>query len=346
MEGGSAIDRSTIWPYSDGKPAAFFYSRYGHPTGAEAERALGELEGGHALLFASGAAAATAAVLALAGPGRTVALAEGCYFGTPTLFRWLERWGLRVVEFEQTGPPPEGADLVWLEAPSNPFLTFPDLEAAAAHPAVVVVDATASTPALLRPLEHGADFVLHSATKYLCGHHDVLLGALVARSGDDLARIRELRGLSGPIASPDAAWLLLRGLKTLDLRVRRQSESALELARRLAAHPAVERVRYPGLGPDPLAARSLDGGFGGLLSFDVRGDARRVETATLLIANATSLGGVDSVMEARHRWEGDRVPENLLRLSVGLEDVDALWADLEQALARAGEPEEGLEPTA
>ena len=288
MQRQPPIDRSTIQPYREGKPGEFYYSRNAHPTGVEAERALGVLDGGHALLFSSGAAAVATAVLALLEPGKTVAIAEGCYYGTGALFRWLSRWGLRCVEFDQTGAPPAGADLV-----------------------------------------------LHSATKYLGGHHDALLGALVCRSEDDLARVKELRGLSGPIAAPDSAWLVLRGLKTLELRVRRQSETALELARRLAEHAAVERVRYPGLGPDPLAARYMDGGFGGLLSFDVRGDARRVETSTRLIANATSLGGVDSVLETRHRWEGDRVPRNLIRLSVGLEDVEALWADLEQALATA-----------
>jgi cystathionine gamma-synthase len=330
-----AVDRSTIWPYSDGEPGEFYYQRYGHPTGTAAERELGALDGGTALLFPSGAGATTAVVLAFCEPGQTIALAEGAYFGTRVTFAELERWGLRIVEFDQTGPPPDAVDLVWLEAPSNPYLTFPDLEAAVAHPAPVLVDATASTPVLFRPLEHGADFVLHSATKYLGGHHDVLLGALACRRDADFDAVKEVRGLTGAIASPDAAWLLLRSLKTLEVRVRRQSESALELARRLADHPAVERVRYPGLGPDPLAARYMDGAFGGLLSFDVRDDPSRVETSTRLIANATSLGGVDSVLEARHRWEGDRVPEGLIRLSVGLEDVDALWADLEQALERS-----------
>ena len=329
------VDRSTIWPYREGDPGPFFYARYDHPTGVEAERRLGELERGHALLFASGAAASAAAVLALLGPGKTVALAEGCYYGTPLLLRELERWGLRVVEFDQTGPPPDGADLVWLEAPSNPFLTFPDVEAAAAHSGLVLVDATASTPVLFRPLEHGADVVLHSATKFLGGHHDVLLGALVFREQESYARVKEVRGRTGGVAAPDAAWLLLRGLKTLRVRVERQSSSALDLARRLDAHPAVERVRFPGLG-DRLAARYMRGGFGGLMSFDVAGGAeaaRRVETSIRLITNATSLGGVDSLLETRYRWEGDRVPRNLVRLSVGLEDVDELWADLEQALA-------------
>jgi cystathionine gamma-synthase len=335
MRDRASIDRSTIAPYAAGKPGPFYYARYDHPTGLEAEGALGQLEGGPTLLFASGAAACAAAALGLLEPGRTIALAAGAYYGTGRLFASLGRWGLRFVEFDQTGPPPDDADLVWLEAPSNPFLTFPDLEAAAAHPAPVLVDSTASTPVLFRPLEHGADFVLHSATKYLGGHSDVLLGALVCRSEQDHARLKELRGLSGAVAAPDAAWILLRSLETLALRVTRQSATALELARRLAAHPTVELVRYPGLGPDPLAARSMQGGFGGMLSFDVGGDAHKVETSTRLIRNATSLGGVRSTLETRRRWEGERVPESLIRLSVGLEDVDALWADLEQALARA-----------
>jgi cystathionine gamma-synthase len=315
------LDRSTIWPYRDGEPGEFYYQRYAHPTGVEAERVLGKLEGGEALLFPSGSAAITALVLAELEPGQTIALAEGAYYGTGVLFASLGRWGLRFVEFDQTGPPPAGADLVWLEAPSNPFLTMPDLEAAVAHPARVVVDSTAATPVYLRPLEGGADYVLHSATKYLGGHHDLLLGAVVCRDSGSAARLREFRGRTGIVATPDSAWLLLRSLKTLRPRLERQTETAGDLARRLQAHDGVETVRYPG--------------FGGLLSFDVRGDARQVETSLNLIANATSLGGVDTVLESRSRWEGSRVPENLLRLSVGLEDVDELWSDLEQAIANA-----------
>ena len=312
------VDRSTLWPYEDGEPGEFYYQRYAHPTGVAAEHALGELDGGHALLFPSGTGAATSVVLALLGPGDTIAVAEGCYFGTPTMFKVFERWGLRHVEFDQTGPPPDGVQLVWLEAPSNPFLTMPDFEAAAGHPAPVLVDSTAATPINLRPLERGADLVLHSATKYLGGHSDVLLGAVVCRDQATADRLREFRTRSGIVAAPDPAYLLLRGLKTLGLRVRRQNETATEIARRLDDHPKVERVRYPG--------------FGGLLSFDVDGDVREIEKSTSLIKNATSLGGVESTMESRHRWEGDRVPENLLRLSVGLEDVDELWSDLSEAL--------------
>jgi cystathionine gamma-synthase len=318
------VDRSTIWPYDErGEPRAFFYQRYGDPTGSEAEARLGELDGGYAVLFPSGAGATSALVLSQLKPGDTIALAEGCYFGTGVTFQAFERWGLRYVEFDQTGPPPVGVQLVWLEAPSNPFLTMPDLEAAAAHPAPVVVDATVATPILLRPLEHGADFVVHSATKYLAGHDDALLGAVVCRDAATADELRTFRGRAGIVAAPDAAWLLVRGLKTLELRVRRQSETAADLAARLAEHPKVETVRYPGLG--------------GLISFDVEGGeaARLVETSTRVIANATSLGGTTSVMESRRRWEGDRVPAGLLRLSVGLEDPDVLWADLTQALERA-----------
>ena len=180
-----SLDRATIWPYDErGEHGDFFYQRYAHPTGVAAEQALGELDGGHALLFPSGAGATTALALSVLQPGSTVALAAGVYFGTGRLLAALEPWGVDVVEFDQTGPPPEGADLVWLEAPSNPFLTMPDLEAAAAHPATVVVDATVATPVHLRPLEHGADFVLHSATKYLAGHDDVLLGVVVAKDDE------------------------------------------------------------------------------------------------------------------------------------------------------------------
>jgi cystathionine gamma-synthase len=199
---------------------------------------------------------------------------------------------------------------------------MPDFEAAVAHPARVVVDSTAATPVYVRPLERGADFVLHSATKYLGGHADVLLGAVVCRSSDDAARLREFRGRAGIVAAPDPCWLLSRSLKTLPLRMERHTAGATAIVERLRTHSAVQIVRYPG--------------FGGLLSFDVADAdaAHQVEISLQRIKNATSLGGVDSVLESRYRWEGDRVPPGLLRLSVGLEDPDELWADLERALAR------------
>jgi cystathionine gamma-synthase len=315
------LDRSTTWPYVDGEPGPFHYSRNSHPNAVAAEHELGELEGGEAVLFSSGTAATTAVALGLLSPGETIALARDAYYGTGKTFEELGRWGLHHVLFDQTGEPPD-AQLVWVEAPSNPLLTMPDFDAAAAHPAPVLCDATAATPVHLRPLERGCDLVLHSATKFLAGHHDALIGAVVCRRHEDAERLRAFRTATGGVAGADAAWLLVRGLKTLEVRVRRQTETARELAERLRGHAKVTVVRYPG--------------FGGLLSFDVaHGEAARaVETGTETITNATSLGGVESLIEARHRWEGDRVPEGLLRLSVGLEPADELWADLERAFTR------------
>jgi cystathionine gamma-synthase len=332
------VARATIEPYVDGVPGPRFYQRYAHPVGLDAEGLLGELDGGRALLFPSGMAAVCSLAMATLRPGATVAVADGGYFGTVGLLRGeLARWGLSVIGFDQTGAPPAGADLVWLEPCSNPMLTFPDLDEsiAAAHAAgaQVAVDNTVLSPLLLRPLEHGADFVVHSATKILAGHHDALLGVVVCARDEDAERLLEWRGHTGIVAAPDPAWLLVRGLKTLGVRVPRQSATALELARRLSEHPAVQTVRYPGLGPDPVAARYTDA-FGPILSFDVAdGDvAARVEQSLQLIENATSLGGTATTLEGRFRWEGDRVPTGLLRLSAGLEAIDDLWADLEQAL--------------
>jgi cystathionine gamma-synthase len=331
-----AVQRATIHPYADGVPGPVFYQRSAHPVGLDAERLLGELDGGAALLFPSGSGATTALLLTFLAPGATVAVADGGYYGTVALMGALARWGIEVVPFDQTGPPPEDVDLVWLEPCANPMLTFPDLDAAiaSAHEAGarVVVDNTVLSPLLLRPLAHGADFVMHSASKILAGHHDALLGAVVAREPGDAARLQAFRTASGIVAAPDPAWLLLRGLKTLGVRVPRQSATALELARRLARHPAVDVVRYPGLGDD-VAARYVTA-FGPLLSFDVAdGDrAAAVERSLRLVENATSLGGVSSTLESRHRWEPDRVSPKLLRLSVGLEDVEDLWSDLERAL--------------
>src|SRR5262245_34522189 len=315
------VDRSTIWPYdAGGEPREFYYARYGHPTGAAAEARLGELEGGEALLYASGMAAETTVLLALARPGARIALAEGAYYGTSVLLRELERWGISFVEYDQTGPPPP-ADVVWLESPANPVLTLPDWEAVRAHRdtngSLVVCDATVSTPVYLHALDEGADLVVHSATKFLTGSHDALLGATVTRDAELTARLREVRSRTGTVSAPHAASRLLRGLDSLERRMRRITTTATDLALRLAAHQAVERVRYPG--------------FSGLISFDVA-NPRAVETATRVITNATSLGGVNSTIESRHRWEGDRIPEGLLRLSVGLEEVEELWADLAHAL--------------
>jgi cystathionine gamma-synthase len=317
------LDRSATWPYEGGEPGRFSYARADHPTGVACEDALGVLDGGYALLYPSGMAAVTNVVLTMLRPGGTIALAEGAYYGHRTLLDHLGPWRVNVIEFDQTGPPPDRVDLILVEAPANPLLTMPDFEAAAAHPAPVVCDATVSSPLRLRALEHGCDVALHSATKILSGHDDVLAGVTVTRDEELRDRLHLTRRLAGIVASADTAWLVHRGLETLAARLDRQEATARVLAERLEAQTAVETVRYPG--------------FSFLLSFDVAdGEAAgRVERALRTIVNATSLGGTHTKLEARHRWEGDRIPSGLLRLSVGLEDPEVLWADLEQALATA-----------
>ncbi len=265
--------------------------------------------------------AVTGVVLTMLPPGGTLALAEGAYYGHSKLFAHLRPWGVNAVEYDQTGAPPPEADLILIEAPANPMLTMPDFEAAAAHRAPVVCDATLSSPLRLRPLERGCDVSLHSATKVLAGHDDLLAGMITVKDDALYERLHLTRRLTGLVASADTAWLLERGLKTLEVRLERMEATARELADRLQRHPAVTTARYPG--------------FGFLISFDVAdgASARRVETGVKAMQNATSLGGTKTKLESRHRWEGDRCPEGLLRLSVGLEPVEALWADLEQALA-------------
>lgn len=317
----SEIDHSASWPYADGEPARFSYARAAHPAGEACEAALGELDGGRALLFPSGMAAVTTAVLTLARSGQTVALAQGAYYGHRVLFDLLASWDLRCVEYDQTGLPPAEADLIIVEAPSNPMLTMPDFAAVTAHRAPAVCDATVASPLRVRALDEGCAVALHSATKILGGHDDVLAGVLVTRDESLFERLATTRHRTGMVASADTAWRVHRRLHDLGERLERQEASARVLVERLRAHPAVHCVRYPG--------------FSFLASFDVADAeaARAVETSLQLIVNATSLGGTKTKIEGRHRWEGERCPPGLLRLSVGHEDVEELWADLQRALA-------------
>ena len=243
---GSPLDRSATWPYEEGEPGRFSYARADHPTGVACEEALGALDGGHALLYPSGMGAVTTVVLTMLRSGGTIALAAGAYYGHRVLFDHLAPWGVNVVEFDQTGPPPDEADLILVEAPANPLLTMPDLEAAAAHPAPVICDATVATPLRLRPLEHGCDVALHSATKILAGHDDVLAGVTVTRDPELRDRLHTTRRLAGIVAPADTAWLVRRGLETLDVRLARQEATAGVLAERLADHPAVDDRPLPG----------------------------------------------------------------------------------------------------
>ena len=329
------------------------YTRDANPGFDQAEALLNALEGGQGCrLFASGMAAA-AAVFQSLGPGDHVVLPEVTYHGVRT---WVKshgmHWGLDV-EFVPNGDlarlkaamRPGETRLVWVESPCNPLWAIADIAASAeiAHRAGarVVADSTASTPVLTRPLEHGADLVMHAATKYLNGHSDVMAGALVTARDDDMwRRIAALRHDAGAVVGPFEAWLLLRGMRTLYLRVRTSSASALAIAEHIESHPGIERVLYPGLPSHPgheVAARQMDGGFGGMLSIRVTGGADAalaVSGACRVFKRATSLGGVESLIEHRASIEpaDSPVPADLLRLSVGIEDVGDLIADLERGL--------------
>jgi len=324
------------------------YGRDGNVTWTALEDVVGALEGGRCLTFASGMAAASA-VLELLGPGDTVVLPSSCYLGVAALVRSRAEkygWTVRTVDVADTDAvlaAADGADLVWLESPTNPLMEVADLPAigAALRGRVrTVVDNTFATALLQRPLEQGFDLVVESGTKFVGGHSDLLLGAVTVRPDADAlyADLAAVRHDSGAVPGPMEAWLALRGVRTMPLRVRAAVANAGTLAARLADHPGVARVRYPGLPDDPgheRAAATMDG-FGSLLSIDLA-DARTAERfidGCVLWTHATSLGSVESTFERRRRWSGelDVVPEGLVRLSVGVEHVDDLWHDLEQSL--------------
>jgi cystathionine gamma-synthase len=324
------------------------YGRYGNPTWQALEQAIGALEGGRALTFSSGMAAAHA-VLELMPPRTVVVVPHNCYLGVADAIdrrQAKDGWQVRRVNVADTAEvlaAADGADLVWIESPTNPTIEVADLPALGRNLAkemIFVVDSTFATPLLQRPLESGADIVLHSATKLLSGHSDVLLGALVT-SADDIETFEALEAVRrsfGAAPGPMEAYLALRGLRTLPLRLAQAQTSAQILAERLVTHKHVRGVRFPGLPEDPghdVAHRTMSG-FGSLISIDLA-DARTAEAfidGCSLWGFATSLGGVESTLERRRRWGGEllSVPEGLIRMSVGIEHVEDLWADLAQAL--------------
>ena len=333
-----------------GYPGGYEYGREHNPVWELLESAMSALEGGAATTVLASGMAAISAVLELAPVGARVLIPVNGYSGTRRLATEMHDAG-RIIAVSVDIADTEavvraGADaVVWLlESVTNPLLTVPDLAAciAAAHQAgaLVAVDSTFSTPLTLRPLELGADVVVHSLTKYAGGHSDLILGSATARDAGLGERIRSWRTAAGSIPGQLETWLCLRGLRTLDVRLRRQMASAALLADRLGDHGAVERVHYPGLASHPQHARAaaqLSGGFGAVVSFETSGGGARAEavcTGTRLWSHATSLGGVESTLERRARYALDAgvVPESLIRLSVGIEDVDDLWQDLDQAL--------------
>ena len=332
------------------------YARADNPAFDQAEAVINAIEGGHqALLFASGMAAATAVFQALS-PGDHVLAPKVMYW---SLRNWLltfaTQWGLQVELIDMTSPAavqaavrPGKTKLVWVETPANPLWTITDIRATAniAHAAgaLLAVDSTVATPLLTRPMDFGADLVMHAATKYLNGHSDLIAGVLITREdGEYWQRVRKVRAQLGGTLGSFESWLLLRGLRTLHLRVRAACASAQRVAEHFHGHPLVAEVLYPGLPScqgHAIAKLQMQGGFGGMLSIRARGGeaaAIAVAAKTQLWKRATSLGGTESLIEHRASVEGAGTPAplDLLRLSVGIEDCGDLIDDLEQALQAA-----------
>ena len=317
------------------------------PTIEALEEIVGGLEGGLALAYSTGMAAVAAALDGLP-VGAAIAVPQDPYQGVKGLVAAGEqqgRWAVIRIDLADTAGWRQAAteaDLLWLESPANPLITVADLPAICAAPrpagTLVAVDSTFATPLVQRPLDYGADIVMHSATKFLGGHSDLMGGMLVTRDEGLIGRLEERRTLAGATLGAMEAYLATRGIRTLALRLERAQANALELAFRLEAHPEIRRVRYPGLPDDEnhAVARSFMDGFGPMLSFETTGEgdrATRVCEAVRLINHATSLGGVESTMERRAVIPGqETIPQTLIRFSVGCENVEDLWLDLEQAL--------------
>ena len=342
-----------------GLRGGYEYGRSGNPTRTSLETLLASLEGGvRALSFASGLAAEDALLRAALRPGDHIVLGNDAYGGTHRLIERIHGdWGIRNTSVDladldavREALASDGTRMLWIETPSNPLMKISDIAALAelghAVGATVVVDNTFASPALQQPLSFGADVVVHSTTKYLGGHSDVIGGALVFAAEELAEKAKFLQFAAGAVSSPMDAWLTVRGIKTLDVRLRRHSANAQAIAEALVGHDGIEAVYYPGLPDHPghdLAARQMSG-FGGMLSVAVSGGAeaaRRFAESTRVFQLAESLGGVESLIgypsEMTHasvRGTALEVPDDVVRLSVGIEDVDDLLADVEQALAR------------
>jgi len=327
------------------------YGRYGNETWSALEEAISVLEGGKTLLFSSGMAAISA-VFSLLPDGAVIVAANNGYQGTTTLLKKLhesEKLKVRFVNLANTDEclaAIPGAQMLYLESPLNPLLEVVDLPkiiaAGKSAGCGVAVDNTLATPLLQNPLALGADISIHSVTKYLSGHSDLILGSLSTNDQALYGRLEQSRRYGGAIAGPFEAWIALRGLRTFAIRMQRSQENAMELATRLSKDSRISKVRYPGLATDSYhsLAKSFMKGFGAMISFDVSASVEQVDlmcNSSKLITNATSLGGVESIWERRRRWatESATVPENLIRFSVGIENVDDLWADIQQALTAA-----------
>lgn len=323
------------------------YGRFGNQSWRALEEAIETLENGKTLLFPSGMSAIGAIFRLIPATACIVASKNG-YTGTMNVLRQLEAAGAKVryVDVSNTDEVLDalnGADFAWIESPTNPALEVCDLPtviAAAKKAGVIVgVDNTFSTGLIQKPLDLGADLSMNSVTKFISGHSDILMGSVSTNSDELMGKLVDIRKFGGAIPGPFEAWLALRGMRTLSLRLAKAQENAMELAKRLSNHPEVERVRYPGLPTDPHheRAKSFMNGFGAVLSIDVKGGPEAADKAcssSKLVTFATSLGGVETLWERRHRWgsESPTIPVNLVRIAVGIEDIEDLWADIDQAL--------------
>ena len=327
------------------------YGRYGNETWSALEEAISILEGGKTLIFSSGMGAISS-VFSLLPEGSVIVAAHNGYQGTTTMLKKMneiERLKVRFVDLADTDAvlaAIPGAAMIYLESPTNPAIEVVDLpkiiSASKASGCGVAVDNTLATPLVQNPLALGADISIHSVTKYLSGHSDIILGSVSTNDQALYGRLEQARRYGGAIAGPFEVWLALRGLRTFALRMQRSQENAMNLATRLSKDPRISKVRYPGLETDPYHARakSFMKGFGAMISFEVKATADQIDLmcdSSKLITNATSLGGVESIWERRRRWatESQTIPENLIRFSVGIENADDLWADIESAFAAA-----------
>ena len=329
-------------------PGELGYGRFANESWTALEDAISSIEGGRTLAFASGMAAISAGFNLLP-KGSVVTASSNGYTGTKGLLQQLaadERIEVRWVDVSNTAQVLEalkGTNLFWLESPTNPAMEVADMplliEAAKRFGAGVAVDNTFATALLQTPLEYGADISMNSVSKFIAGHSDIILGSLSIADPALYTRLETMRRMAGAIPGPFEAWLALRGIRTLAVRMDRSQASAMELAKRLQSHPSVERVRYPGLPDDPhhATAKKFMKGFGAIVCIEIAGGAEAAEkavAASKLVTFATSLGGVESLWERRHRWsaESPEVPTNLVRISVGIEDVEDIWNDIDQAL--------------
>ncbi len=327
------------------------YGRYGNESWSALEEAISTLEGGQTLIYGSGMAAISC-VFSLLPHGAVLTASHHGYQGTTVMLKQMHESGRLTVRFvdladtEATLAQIPGTQMLYLESPINPGIEIVDLPkliaAGKAAGCGVAVDNTLASPMVQNPLAMGADIVIHSVTKYLSGHSDLLLGSTSTKDPALNVRLEQARRYGGAIPGPFEAWLALRGLRTFSLRMKKSQENAMDLANRLVKHPAISRVRYPGLATDPYheRAKSFMKGFGAVVSFEVKASVEQIDlmcNSAKLITNATSLGGVESLWERRRRWktESETIPENLIRFSVGIENADDLWADIQSAMAAA-----------